>query len=139
METEKYKAVAQRIIGFTDTFKLRMGSFCADEAKAMADKACDTTFCLAGWLAHLDDYPKQYLLAAGNGFNYLTYSYDLIGSTESDRYWHWLFDDYWDDDLYQAKARAQYVLNHNGNIPVDFDEEKEECFTREFLIENKVI
>lgn len=102
----KYQQTAKRIIDAlnSDNFKLDMFSY-TDESE------CGTTFCLAGWLAHKDDYPEDYLSGTG-AFNYGAYAADLVGRG---RYYEslFLFSSYWPNDKEAAIKRCEYVLKHD--------------------------
>lgn len=121
---------AKRILRLEETFQLDMSIYCTngDDLERLLDKAehsCGTSYCLAGYLAHADGYPKKYRYAdsIGPAFDYTKYSKVLIGedpNTHTSANWDWLFDSEWENSFEQAKARAQYVVD-NHCIPEDFD------------------
>lgn len=127
-----------------------MGLFCSHtfikenkNARKKQFNRCGTAMCIAGILAHNADYPKVFRYEEANGefrFDYSAYSLELLGEdpsicTSSSDVWTWLFDDYWEDDLSHAKARAQYLLDNNGEVPPDFDTGNDLRTNQEYFME----
>ena len=113
----KYQETAKRIIEVlkSDEFELDMQFFNSSEDKRV-EHTCGTTFCAAGFLDNLDNYPKEYR-NSHNAFSYIAYSEDLIGDVrgtpEFSNNWKFLFSEIWPDDLTCLKKRAAYVLEHD--------------------------
>lgn len=125
MELSKYQEVAKRILEIEEgSFSIRMKSYasiyCAatNEISELNKGSCGTCFCLAGWLAHIDEYPVKYRYGSGNLFDHTAYMYDLVSGEGEDilKKTEFLFSVNWPDDLAEAKRRAQYVLD-NGTYP----------------------
>lgn len=118
MLTPKQKETLQRIIDL-EPFHIDMTNFCSED-KVLQEHVCGTTYCIAGRLAHLDEYPEEYRGVWGEEFNYDLYSASLLDSNrEIPGLWSYLFDPCWPDDLESAKDRARYVLE-NERLPHDF-------------------
>lgn len=121
-ELSQYQLTAKRLIELPETFNLDMRSFCEIEKfdKAIAPKPeCGTSFCGAGYLAAIDEYPEDFwehsLCAEHREFNYSKYSDSLIGDKELtpnfDEKWEFLFSCCWPNSFKSLKARAQYALD----------------------------
>ena len=111
----------KEIVALQDDFILDMEYF------EDASNLCGTSYCIAGRLAHLDDYPKEFMeefefITSNEGvFNCARYSTTKIGDTDTPYFadsetWSFLFSELWPDNLIAAKERAQYVID-NGGIP----------------------
>lgn len=123
--------VAKRILNITEHFEIRMTEFIGadspSEVIGVPVHECKTTFCIAGYLAHKDNYPKKYRIHGDDpkpfAFDYHSYSYALLGrkgrSMVNNSVWSWFFSSAWDDSIEQAKFRAQYVVD-NGYVPQDY-------------------
>lgn len=114
----KFQETAKRILDFPEDMNLHMASYSSKPVSELVDRkhTCGTTFCAAGFLAHLDNYPKEYR-NSHNAFSYIAYSEDLIGderdTPEFSNNWKFLFSEIWPDDLTCLKKRAAYVLEHD--------------------------
>lgn len=118
MLTPKQKETLQRIIDL-EPFHINMTAFCSED-KVLQEHTCGTTYCIAGRLAHLDNYPDEYRDSPHEDFNYDAYSTDILDDSKGIQgLWTYLFDPGWPDDLESAKDRARYVLE-NERLPHDF-------------------
>ena len=101
-----------------------MDSYCSFEPEEILKVThdCNTTYCAAGYLAHEDNYPDQYVgrdtqnPEIGDCFRYQQYSENLIGFDRESLEWTFLFHHDWPDNLASLKMRAKYVLE-NGKCP----------------------
>lgn len=130
--SDKIKAVCNRILNLDPKdFRIDMSTFCNEryiDKENLGRNTCGTTFCLVGWFAQQDGYPKQYREEESNydnkfTFDYLAYSADSldINIDSQSLLWQFLFIDFWPNDLNQAKKRAQYLLDNDCNYPPDID------------------
>lgn len=105
--------VAKRLLSVIGDFRLNMELY-----KGKSD--CGTTYCLLGYLAHVDNYPERYLKRVfwkdDPIFLYEDYKNDLIARNYK-RFDTFLFHGHWNSGLDLAKARCQYVLDHNDTPP----------------------
>jgi hypothetical protein len=113
METamSKRAETLKRILELKDDFKLDLTMF----KRGNSQNECSTSYCIAGRLAYLDNYPEEY--SDGLFFDYISYSSDLIEVHRLDSaLWKFLFSGNWPNSLIHAKERAQYVLD-TGDVP----------------------
>lgn len=103
----KYQEVAKRVIEILDDdFILDMEVFNNADGD---DVSCGTAFCLVGWMAYKDKYPKEFY--DDYGFNHVAYSESISGCKGDE--WEFLFGGDWSNDRTKAKARAQYVIDND--------------------------
>jgi len=125
MSKEHNLAVAKRGLALPETFTLRMESYCSTPHATFTlpkANACNTSFCFAGYLAALDDYPSEYRTDKAPYFKHYGYSLDLLGIQESyaNRAWYFLFSHEWPDTFKDLKERCQYVIDNDGEVPEEF-------------------
>lgn len=128
----KYQETAKRIIEVLnyDEFELNMDTYNSDgrilENTIVGEDTCGTSFCLAGWLAHKDDYPTEFFLYGR--FDHDEYANSLLDG-DSDFEWEFLFGPRWPNDKEAAIKRAQYVVDNGTHPPlsewVDYVEKRE--------------
>lgn len=107
----KYQEVAKRVIEILDDdFILDMEVF--NNNADGDDVSCGTAFCLAGWMAYKDKYPKEF--HEYYGFDHTSYSEYISGCNNGSDKWEFLFGGDWSNDRTKAKARAQYVIDNDG-------------------------
>lgn len=125
----RLQLVACRVLAALGTYELKMCSY-YDTGKGNNNcernhiasiNVCDTSFCIAGHLAHEDGYPEQFFYKSPYNkevFDYGAYSKELIG----DRYlaWDFFFSSNWSDDIELARKRMEFVVKE-GYIPRTFD------------------
>lgn len=99
-----------------DDFELNMKFFNNHgESIVPEEDVCNTSFCLAGWQAHIDGYPKEYLAVDGefSDFDYYQYSKDKV----KDRYiWSFFYDGRWCNNKEYARKRMKFTID-NKAIP----------------------
>ena len=83
---------------------------------------CGTSFCIAGWLAAYDGFPKEHrdyseIDKRNFHFKYIDYSETLTGQDSEDLEWKFLFFDYWPNSLKAAKKRAKHLIDNGGVAP----------------------
>lgn len=132
----KLQKVATRALKVLGTFNLSMDSYAGNGlySKENMDElnetnVCNTTFCLAGYLAYDDKHPYDFYEKTCDGFEFDHYAYscDLLGGNAG-LIWEFFFSSYWSNNVSAAEDRMQFVIEH-GRIPTnfesDFDSHKE--------------
>lgn len=107
----------KEILELKDDFTLDMCMF-------ERDIHCGTSYCIAGRLAYLDNYPKKFYDCDYEVFEYLAYSLFKIehggcefSSGSDSPIWTFLFGEEWPSCLEHAKRRAQYLIDNKGQVP----------------------
>lgn len=114
MKLNKLQLLAKRILDEVLTQDFTLNMICYKNIKE-----CGTSYCLAGYLAMLDNYPKEFrdIVTSDNlieeEFNYHKYSNSLIDNKME---WSFLFNPLNSNSKEDAKTRCNYILEH-GKIP----------------------
>lgn len=108
----KYQEVAERVIEILDDdFILNMEVFKFNNNADGDEVSCGTAFCLVGWMAYKDKYPKEF--HDDYGFSHVLYSEYISGCDNGGDRWEFLFGGNWSNDRIKAKARAQYIIDND--------------------------
>lgn len=120
----KLQTTAEHVLKILGKFNLGMMAYNSAGLQRVSMlkelNVCGTTFCIAGYLAHDDGYPKEYC-GPGNGwFSYNSYASDLIGvASAGSKEFQFFFSPCWADVEDAARERMEFVLEH-GVIPSNF-------------------
>lgn len=97
-----------------DDFELNMSVYSSYGGGMVPEEdVCNTLFCLAGWQAHKEGYPEEYLKSDGE-FHYYSYSKDKV--RDYGVIWSFFYDLRWCNNKEYAKKRMQFIID-NKAIP----------------------
>lgn len=118
MNKDALKITCERIVALDD-FEINMANYIDTHDNV-------TSYCIAGRLAYLDEYPEEYMVDGvfdnsayiwGRLFGVVNDNYDINQILEIKL---WLFATKWPDSLEHAKARAQKLLDNECNYNYRF-------------------
>jgi len=83
---------------------------------------CGTSFCIAGWQAFKEGYPKEYRDRHSVFFNpwFDHYSFALSKVDDNDIVWEFFYSGNWPNDREYAKERMKFVIE-NKAIPESYN------------------
>jgi hypothetical protein len=127
-DIERYVQNAKDIIiMLTDhpDFVPHMTRFCdLDSVNIVRDEhPCGTGYCVAGYQAHIEGYPKQYIMVEQTiggpipRFDYFTFSEHKCGMGDERPEWTFLYGSHWPNTREAVIDRCNIIILNNGNIP----------------------
>ena len=85
---------------------------------------CGTGYCVAGYQAHVEGYPKQYVTEEqtvfGPGiprFDYFTFSEQKCGMGDVRPEWEFIYGSHWPNTRESVIDRCNIIILNHGNIP----------------------